>query len=85
MQPKAPEKSTPATSHPDTNGHSKNGHSNGQYYDMSSPSTIRQKFLTSPSDLGVVLVGFSGGQCKEGVDAAPTALVAAGLLDQMRD
>ncbi|KAJ9646908.1 Arginase, catabolizes arginine to ornithine and urea [Knufia peltigerae] len=77
MQPKAVEKNTPA------NGQSTNGHSNGD--DMATPSTIRQKFLTSPSDLGVVLVGFSGGQCKPGVDAAPTALVSAGILDQMRD
>lgn len=81
MQPKAVEKDTPASGH--INRQSTNGHSNG--YDMSSPSTIPQKFLTSPSDLGVVLVGFSGGQCKPGVDAAPTALVSAGILDQMRD
>jgi arginase len=52
---------------------------------MTSPSTIHQKFLTNPSELGVVAVGFSGGQCKPGVDAAPTALVSAGLLDQLRD
>ncbi|KIW11395.1 arginase [Exophiala spinifera] len=81
MQPKAVEKNTPANGH--TNGHSANGHSKG--YDMASPSTIHQKFLTSPADLGVVLVGFSGGQCKPGVDAAPTALVSAGILEQMRD
>lgn len=52
-------------------------------HSASFPSTIRQKFLTSPADLGIVAVGFSGGQCKPGVDAAPTALVAAGLLDQI--
>ena len=52
---------------------------------MTSPSTIRPKFLSSPNELGVVAVGFSGGQCKPGVDAAPTALVAAGLLEQLRD
>lgn len=60
-----------------------NGQSND--YDMTAPSTIRQKFLASPSELGVVAVGFSGGQCKPGVDAAPTALVEAGLLDQLSD
>ncbi|KIW89106.1 arginase [Cladophialophora bantiana CBS 173.52] len=90
MQPKAPEKSSPSTT---TNDHT-NGHTNGSSsahrssnskYDMNSPSTIRQKFLPFPSDLGVVLVGFSGGQCKEGVDAAPTALVKAGLLNQIQD
>ncbi|KAL9624505.1 MAG: hypothetical protein Q9160_001169 [Pyrenula sp. 1 TL-2023] len=53
--------------------------------DMTSPSTIKQKFLSKPSELGVVAVGFSGGQCKPGVDAAPTALIASGLLDQLRD
>jgi len=52
---------------------------------MTSPSTISPKFLTAPSELGVVAVGFSGGQCKPGVDAAPTALVDAGLLTQLRD
>ncbi|OAP58579.1 arginase [Fonsecaea erecta] len=93
MHPKAPEKSSPSTTTTATNGHT-NGHTNGtsssressdSKYDMNSPSTIRQKFLPDPSDLGVVLVGFSGGQCKEGVDAAPTALVNAGLLSQIRD
>jgi arginase len=52
---------------------------------MTSPSTIPQKFLTRPSELGVVAVDFSGGQCKPGVDAAPNALISAGLLDQLRD
>ena len=66
-------------------GHDTPHHANGYYTDMTSPSTIKQKFLTSPADLGVVAVGFSGGQCKPGVDAAPTALVGAGLLDQLSD
>ena len=52
---------------------------------MTSPSTIRTKFLAAPSELGVVAVGFSGGQCKPGVDAAPNALISAGLLDQLHD
>jgi arginase len=52
---------------------------------MTSPSTIRSKFLSAPSELGVVAVGFSGGQCKPGVDAAPSALISAGLLTQLRD
>ncbi|KAL2441772.1 Arginase [Exophiala dermatitidis] len=95
MQPKAPEKTSPAV---DANGQQTNGtntsqsNGNGNGYSSEtssssplSPSTIRQKFLSKPSDLGVVLVGFSGGQCKEGVDAAPTALIEAGLLDQLRD
>ncbi|MCJ1246631.1 Arginase, catabolizes arginine to ornithine and urea [Trapelia coarctata] len=50
---------------------------------MTSPSTIPQKFLSKPNELGVVAVGFSGGQCKPGVEAAPTALIAAGLLTQL--
>lgn len=33
----------------------------------------------------VVAVGFSGGQCKPGVDAAPSALISNGLLTQLRD
>lgn len=48
-----------------------------------SPSTIKSKFLPNQSALGVVAVGFSGGQCKPGVDAAPTALISAGLLTQL--
>jgi arginase len=52
---------------------------------MTSPSTIRPKFLTAPSELGVVAVGFSGGQCKPGVDAAPNALISAGLLEQLHN
>ncbi|RMZ87282.1 hypothetical protein DV736_g5494, partial [Chaetothyriales sp. CBS 134916] len=47
------------------------------------PSSIYPKFLSAASDLGVIAVGFSGGQCKDGVDAAPDALVKAGLLDQI--
>ncbi|KAJ9296792.1 hypothetical protein DTO271G3_4991 [Paecilomyces variotii] len=52
---------------------------------MTSPSTIEQKFVSKPNQLGVVAVGFSGGQCKPGVEAAPTALIASGLLDQLRE
>ena len=70
---------------------------------MTSPSTIPAKFLTNNRDLGVVAVGFSGGQvrcvsrcflswlraksgqCKPGVDAAPSALISAGLLTQLTD
>ncbi|MCJ1337165.1 Arginase, catabolizes arginine to ornithine and urea [Bachmanniomyces sp. S44760] len=51
---------------------------------MTSPSTISPKFLANGRDLGVVAVGFSGGQCKPGVDAAPTALIASGLLTQLK-
>ncbi|KAL1853585.1 hypothetical protein VTK73DRAFT_8927 [Phialemonium thermophilum] len=48
-------------------------------------SMVESKFLSHPHDLGVVAVGFSGGQCKPGVDAAPSALIEAGLLTQLRD
>ncbi|MCJ1308686.1 Arginase, catabolizes arginine to ornithine and urea [Agyrium rufum] len=48
------------------------------------PTNIRSRFLSQPNDLGVVAVGFSGGQCKPGVDAAPTALIASGLLTQLK-
>lgn len=46
---------------------------------------VESKFLSHPHDLGVVAVGFSGGQCKEGVDAAPSALIESGLITQLRD
>ncbi|KAI0475719.1 arginase [Xylariaceae sp. FL0804] len=46
---------------------------------------VKSKFLSHPEDLGVVAVGFSGGQCKPGVDAAPSALIESGLLRQLRD
>ena len=71
-------------------------------------SMIQSKFLQHQNELGVVAVGFSGGQvsnlprnrkhtkvqkltansrkqCKPGVDAAPSALIEAGLLTQLRD
>lgn len=48
-------------------------------------SMIESKFLSQPQDLGIVAVGFSGGQGKPGVDAAPTALIESGLLTQLRD
>ncbi|PNS20735.1 Arginase [Sphaceloma murrayae] len=47
--------------------------------------TLRPKFLPSHNELGLVAVGFSGGQCKPGVDAAPMALIEAGLIDQLKD
>lgn len=46
---------------------------------------IQPKFLTKGNELGVVAVGFSGGQCKPGVDAAPSALIESGLLTQLRE
>ncbi|KAK0517390.1 hypothetical protein JMJ35_000545 [Cladonia borealis] len=52
---------------------------------MTSPSTIAPKFLSAGNELGVVAVGFSGGQCKPGVDAAPSALIESGLLNQLKD
>ncbi|KAI9771426.1 MAG: Arginase, catabolizes arginine to ornithine and urea [Geoglossum simile] len=50
---------------------------------MISPPATNPKFLPTAADLGVVAVGFSGGQCKPGVDAAPSALIDAGLLNQL--
>ncbi|KAL8330112.1 hypothetical protein RB601_008208 [Gaeumannomyces tritici] len=46
---------------------------------------VTSKFLSNPEDLGVVAVGFSGGQCKPGVDAAPAALIESGLLTQLHE
>ncbi|KAI1194015.1 arginase [Nemania serpens] len=48
-------------------------------------SMVKSKFLSHPEDIGVVAVGFSGGQGKAGVDAAPSALIESGLLSQLRD
>ncbi|KAH8724389.1 hypothetical protein GQ44DRAFT_275852 [Phaeosphaeriaceae sp. PMI808] len=43
------------------------------------------KFLSNLHDLGVVAVGFSGGQPKAGVDAGPMALMEAGLIQQLEE
>ena len=82
---------------------------------MAHLTVLQRNFLSKPQQLGVVCVGFSGGQvdlpsahfwlkftpfstlnslrltsffahiqCKPGVDAGPTALIEAGLLDQLR-
>lgn len=48
-------------------------------------SMVESKFLSHPGDVGIVAVGFSGGQGKAGVDATPTALIESGLLTQLRD
>jgi arginase len=50
---------------------------------MSAAPSITPKFLPSRQDVGVVAVGFSGGQPKPGVDAAPIALIEAGLIQQL--
>jgi len=72
-------------------------------FTMTSPPTTPSKFLSTSTELGVVAVGFSGGQVstspipqpthpltpspqgKLGVDAAPTALIGAGLLTQLKE
>ncbi|KAJ5390593.1 Arginase [Penicillium cataractarum] len=52
---------------------------------MTQPSTIASHFLSHPNQLGVVAVGFNGGQMKKGVEAAPMALIESGLLTQLRE
>ncbi|KAK6609734.1 arginase [Botrytis cinerea] len=52
---------------------------------MTTTSMVQPKFLSKADQLGVVAVGFSGGQCKPGVDAAPSALIKSGLLDQLEE
>ncbi|KAL6875169.1 hypothetical protein J3F83DRAFT_730148 [Trichoderma novae-zelandiae] len=47
-------------------------------------STVTSHFLPHPEDLGIVTVGFSGGQPKAGVDAGPKALIESGLLTQIQ-
>ncbi|KAI4769675.1 Ureohydrolase, partial [Aureobasidium sp. EXF-8846] len=47
--------------------------------------TLQPKFLPSRNELGLVAVGFCGGQGKIGVDAAPMALIESGLVEQLRE
>ncbi|CCU76003.1 hypothetical protein BGHDH14_bgh00158 [Blumeria hordei DH14] len=42
-------------------------------------------FLAHSNELGVLSVGFSGGQTKLGVDSGPSALISCGLLTQLQD
>jgi len=49
----------------------------------STPVHSPNRFIPDPSHLGLIAVGFSGGQGKAGVDAAPHALIEAGLLTQL--
>ncbi|KAF3932871.1 Arginase-1 [Dactylella cylindrospora] len=46
---------------------------------------VPSRFLPSNDNLGIVAVGFSGGQGKPGTDAGPEALIKAGLLDQLKE
>ncbi|CAG8961321.1 hypothetical protein HYFRA_00013782 [Hymenoscyphus fraxineus] len=52
---------------------------------MTTNTMVQPKFLPNGDQLGVVAVGFSGGQCKPGVDAAPSALISSGLLTQLQE
>ncbi|KAH6614699.1 hypothetical protein B0J18DRAFT_469777 [Chaetomium sp. MPI-SDFR-AT-0129] len=56
-----------------------------RYFGNMNNSLIESKFLSHPEDLGIVAVGFSGGQGKAGVDTGPTELIESGLLTQVRD
>jgi len=46
-------------------------------------SPIHNRYLASQTDLGVVAVGFSGGQPRSGVDLGPEVLIKSGLLSQL--
>lgn len=46
---------------------------------------VNSRFLSKPDEVGVVAVGFSGGQPKAGVDIGPAALIQSGLLTEIRD
>ena len=50
---------------------------------MTSAPTLQPKFLPKRDELGLVAVGFSGGQCKPGTEAAPMALIESGLREQL--
>jgi arginase len=49
------------------------------------PTHITSRFLSHPNQLGVVAVGFNGGQMKKGVEAAPMALIESGLLTDLKE
>ena len=51
---------------------------------MTSAPTQQPKFLPNRSELGLVAVGFSGGQPRPGTDAAPMALIESGLVEQLK-
>jgi len=46
---------------------------------------VEPKFRPSKNELGIVAVGFAGGQGKPGTDAGPEALIQAGLVDQLKN
>ncbi|KAF5531663.1 arginase [Fusarium phyllophilum] len=46
---------------------------------------VNSRFLSKPDEVGIVAVGFSGGQPKAGVDIGPAALIESGLLTEIRD
>ncbi|KFY50062.1 hypothetical protein V496_09622 [Pseudogymnoascus sp. VKM F-4515 (FW-2607)] len=52
---------------------------------MTTTSMVKPKFLTRGNELGVVAVGFSGGQTKAGVDAGPAEMIKNGLLTQLHE
>ncbi|KFY16339.1 hypothetical protein V491_05358, partial [Pseudogymnoascus sp. VKM F-3775] len=52
---------------------------------MTTTSMVQPKFLTRGNELGVVAVGFSGGQTKAGVDFGPSELIKYGLLTQLHE
>ncbi|KAK0713745.1 arginase [Lasiosphaeria miniovina] len=81
----APPSKTPGfVSVPDTPTSTSSSNGSKKFGSMHT-SMVDSKFLSHPEELGVVAVGFSGGQCKPGVDAAPSALIESGLLTQLRD
>lgn len=53
---------------------------------MTVKDEIRKKGpLSNPKELGVIAVGFSGGQTKQGVETGPQALISNGLLSELED
>lgn len=62
-----------------------NGNGNGHNHEMTFGPSVKAKFLPDRRDMGLVAVGFSGGQPKAGVDAGPKALLEAGLIQQLEE
>lgn len=70
-----------------TDGQYVNGHSSAKSSTCKTPptSSVPQRFLSCPSELGITLVGFSGGQCRPGTESGPAVLTEAGLLTQLSE
>ncbi|KZF18933.1 putative arginase [Xylona heveae TC161] len=52
---------------------------------MALPANNHPNFIAKHDDIGIVAAGFSGGQRRLGVSAAPSAMIEAGLLEEVHN